>query len=185
MSLADYIARSRDIPGLSEHRRAFKIGSILPDCKPSFITTKHEFSGTFDKVSDRMELLLDTNGKYRRHGWKYYMDLGQVTHYLADYFTYPHNSNYPGGFKDHCVYEKIQMRTLRGYINSGMAERDEIPYKEFVNLDALLDFIRAKHAEYMRQSCCVEGDISYIVNLCEQVVEALNDLMGAAVVATA
>lgn len=30
---------------------------------------------------------------------RYYMNLGQVTHYVADYFTYPHNKIYPGNLR--------------------------------------------------------------------------------------
>lgn len=49
---------------------------------------------------------------------KYYRDLGQVSHYLADYFTFPHNKIYPGGFKDHCSYEERLKRDLRSYIKA-------------------------------------------------------------------
>ena len=29
-----------------------------------------------------------------------------ITHYVSDYFTFPHNANYPGNLKDHCIYEE-------------------------------------------------------------------------------
>ena len=44
------------------------------------------------------------------------IDLGQIFHYIADYFTFPHNSNYSGSLKDHCIYEKYLKFRLRSYI---------------------------------------------------------------------
>ena len=32
--------------------------------------------------------------------------LGVIIHYIADYFTFPHNDHYPGNVKDHCYYER-------------------------------------------------------------------------------
>lgn len=51
------------------------------------------------------------------------MDLGQISHYLADYFTYPHNKIYPGSLKDHCSYEEKLKRDLRRYIRTDAANR--------------------------------------------------------------
>ena len=33
--------------------------------------------------------------------------LGVIIHYIADYFTFPHNDHYPGNVKDHCYYDVI------------------------------------------------------------------------------
>lgn len=75
---------------------------------------------------------------------KYYRDLGQVSHYLADYFTFPHNKIYPGGFKDHCSYEERLKRDLRSYIKSGEAERQHISGGHFVDAKALCDYTRKR-----------------------------------------
>ena len=44
--------------------------------------------------------------------------VGEVVHYIADYFTFPHNEIYPGNLKDHCMYEKELKLYLREYLNS-------------------------------------------------------------------
>jgi len=178
ISLAGYITDSTEIPSLCRHRKAFAIGSILPDCKPNFLTTKHEFNGTFGKVTVRMERLVeDDKGKYRRHGWTYYRDMGQVCHYLADYFTYPHNKTYSGGFFQHCAYEAKLKHSLTECIISGRAAYLEAPYVEIGSFEELIDYIYAKHDEYLRRNRCVEEDIPYIITLCKQVVISITELV--------
>ena len=54
ISLAKYIVQDMQIPEMVEHRKAFYLGSILPDCVPSFLTTRHEFDGTFDQLKERI-----------------------------------------------------------------------------------------------------------------------------------
>ena len=38
ISLAKYLMNNMQVQDLNEHKKAFYIGSILPDIKPSFIT---------------------------------------------------------------------------------------------------------------------------------------------------
>ena len=58
--LARYLAdQMPDTASLQSHRKAFCLGSILPDIKPSFITRRHEFYGTFEDVKNRMKELAD------------------------------------------------------------------------------------------------------------------------------
>ena len=52
ISLAQFIVKNSDSLELNQHKKAFYLGSILPDCKPSFLTEKHQFNGTFEKVQD-------------------------------------------------------------------------------------------------------------------------------------
>ena len=42
ISLAKYIVGRVEEQGLVKHKKAFYLGSILPDCKPSFFTEKQE-----------------------------------------------------------------------------------------------------------------------------------------------
>ena len=59
--LARYLAdQMPDTASLQSHRKAFCFGSILPDIKPSFITRRHEFFGTFEDVKAQMKELVDT-----------------------------------------------------------------------------------------------------------------------------
>lgn len=125
LSLAKYIVKKTSDENLKKHRLSFYLGSILPDCKPSFFYRKHEINGTFPDVKKQIEKLI--YGKKNRpvkNKRKYYMDLGQVTHYVADYFTFPHNKIYPGGLKEHCAYEEELKHRLREYLKSSNGQEE-------------------------------------------------------------
>lgn len=154
------------------HGRALKIGSILPDCVPSFLTTRHEFYGTIDELHRRVDRLFD--GYY--YSWQrstvFYLRLGEILHYTADYFTYPHNSFYPGTMKDHCIYEGELKRRLKSYVTlldaAGSAEplidEDQIPV--FYDTDDIIDFISDCHLNYEKQpEHDIHNDICTIIDV--------------------
>lgn len=53
ISLAGYLLCNSEIEELQEHRKAFYLGSILPDCVPSFFTRKHRIDTTFEILKKR------------------------------------------------------------------------------------------------------------------------------------
>ena len=171
------------IQSFDKHKKAFYIGSILPDCKPSFITRRHEITGTFSRVENTIHKL--THG-YQNIGdlsTVYFTRLGEVIHYIADYFTFPHNREYPGNIKEHCIYEGKLKHQLRSYIKDVSAQTLEIQnetflpsgnWKHFNNVPDICNFIREAHADYIRrQTHSVEEDCRYIVGICSQVVMAI------------
>ena len=87
ISLARYIAQDMDFPTMNHHRKAFYLGSILPDCKPSFLTQRHEFVGTFDMVRERICNLSQDSDLMLDNGRAYMRRLGEIIHYIADYFN--------------------------------------------------------------------------------------------------
>jgi len=174
ISLAKYIVDSLNEQELMKHKKAFYFGSILPDCKPSFLTTRHEIRGTFEKVEEEIKRL--TTGENIQNMRAFFRDLGQVIHYIADYFTFPHNEHYQGNLKDHCVYEEKLKRSLREYISSGEALKNRAKAKALDTPEAICDFIKKAHESYMNLKSNVEEDCKTIVALCHQVVEAIIQL---------
>lgn len=173
ISLAGYIVDNLQQQDLVKHKKAFYLGSILPDCKPTFLTTKHEFGTTFQKLKDDMTKLTianDTNMNNKRAYWR---NLGQVIHYIADYFTFPHNITYVGTLKDHCVYEKHLKFQLKEYIKSGEATKRISKFIRLESLEALFQFIEKTHKEYVKCKRCVLEDCEFIVNITLQVVNTL------------
>lgn len=173
ISLALYLADSVNFNDISNHKLSFCIGSILPDCKPSFLTTRHEISATFDKVKEDIKKLIYEYNNGEENSSSFIRNLGQVIHYLADYFTYPHNLIYPGNLKDHCVYENELKYGLKNYIKSGDALKNKKKISEFTTIDSLFDFIQKSHEEYLKTKNSVQDDCIYIVSLCHQVVEGI------------
>lgn len=181
ISLAQYIVKDMEVPVMMNHRKAFYLGSILPDCKPSFLTQRHEFDGTFRMLEERICSLSQDAVLIENNERAYMRRLGEVIHYIADYFTYPHNSFYEGNLKDHCVYEKELKFRLREYVRSGEAFRTRIDVKKFETPEAVCAFIRKAHEEYQKIKHGVKEDCEFIVRTCHQVVQAIIYLISLAV----
>ena len=177
ISLAKYIVDSLEEQDLVKHKKAFYLGSILPDCKPSFLTVKHEMDGTFPKLQQDLKRLLELQRTSQINMRVFYRNLGEVIHYIADYFTFPHNPHYTGNLKDHCVYEKRLKYSLREYIQSGEAEKNRVSIQQSVqnlgSVEAICEFIQNAHNMYVKLKNTVEGDCRQIVSLWHQVVEAV------------
>lgn len=177
ISLAKYIVGSLEEQDLVKHKKAFYLGSILPDCKPSFLTVKHEIEGTFPKIQNELKNLVELRQSSKINMRVFYRNLGEMIHYIADYFTFPHNATFTGNLKDHCIYEKHLKESLKDYIQSGEAKKNQ-PHilKSVQNLnstEAICNFIRKKHEAYIKLKNTVEEDCRQIVSLCHQVVEAV------------
>ena len=178
ISLARYIVDSIEDKDLKKHRFSFYIGSILPDIKPSFLYKRHEIEGTYADIQRHIARL--SEGKKlveKKKNRKYYRDLGQISHYLADYFTYPHNKIYPGNMKAHCSYEEKLKRDLRSYLRSGEAARERGEKLVFKNAENLCDFIRKSHNDYLERKHGVEEDIHQIVDVNYKALAGMMDLL--------
>ncbi|MDE6313347.1 MAG: zinc dependent phospholipase C family protein [Lachnospiraceae bacterium] len=173
ISLARYLVGTMKLNSLEKHKKAFYLGSILPDCKPSFLTKRHEIQGTFEDVRQYVMNLTTSYNVLHHNARAYYRNLGQVIHYIADYFTFPHNEIYTGSIKDHCVYEKKLKFALNEYIKSGEAQKNQKKAQEFKSPEALLDYVQKVHTEYLKIKKEVEADCRYIVEVCHTVVEAI------------
>ena len=165
ISLAKYMVESLNDEGLRKHKLAFYLGSILPDIKPSFIYKRHEIKGTFPAIRKHIARLSEGKRVIEKNGRKYYMDLGQISHYLADYFTFPHNETYEGSLKEHCSYEEKLKHDLRSYIHSIATVRILNEEPNFCSAEALCDFIQMAHDDYIGRKHDVEDDIRHIVEV--------------------
>lgn len=176
VSLAVYLINAMDSQLLEEHKKAFIMGSILPDCKPSFVTTKHNMKETFDMVCEAIKELANASWEdFKRISTAYCRKLGEVTHYLADYFTFPHNDVFDGNIREHCSYEKKLKFALREYIDNGDIS---IPRNcHFNSAKELLEYVKSYHTQYLMTSKSVESDCRYIVGLCYTVVVGILNLM--------
>ena len=54
ISLAVQIMDSMELDNVFDYRLPFYVGSIWPDCRPSFVTTPHKFDITFDDIEHKI-----------------------------------------------------------------------------------------------------------------------------------
>ena len=178
ISLARYMVENLKDEELKRHKFSFYLGSILPDIKPSFLYKRHEMDGTFPYVSRHIRRLSEGDALIRKKkGCKYYRDLGQISHYLADYFTFPHNCVFTGSIREHCIYEKKLKFALRSYIRSGEINVNSTVVRRFTTPQQLCDYVIQIHQQYLKCNKTVESDCRYIVALCHVAVAGILNLL--------
>ena len=175
--LGRYLSDTAYTEELRRHRKAFLLGSILPDCRPSFVTKRHEYNATYEEFQKSVLALTEDCNLLLRNERVYCRQLGEVIHYLADYFTYPHNTVYPGSLKDHCHYENDLKHYLKEYISSGKAEREQGIRYQFYSVQELFSYIESCHREYMAGEHTVEHDAYWIVTVSSQVLSGIYQIV--------
>ncbi len=185
MRKKSHISLSRGvIKGLGEsniikHRYTFYIGSIVPDCIPSFITRRHNMEQTFDIFVKHMEKFVRVLSKRNKIGFRQSIRVGMITHYIADYFTLPHNSHYEGGFKEHCVYEGQQLKFMRSFVDKVRQGQLKIERPEALSdIKQVVDYINSKHQEYVKLHQGVKEDCEFSLETCLCVVLSLFGIAG-------
>ena len=63
ISLARFLIRKAGDDVLRRRWKAFYVGSLLPDCRPSFLTVRHEYDETFDMVEQKIRRLTEDSGR--------------------------------------------------------------------------------------------------------------------------
>ena len=171
--LADQMPATKS---LQSHRKAFCLGSILPDIKPSFLTKKHEYFGTFDEVQRKMEALVNSSPQECKER-VYWRRAGEVMHYMADYFTFPHNINFTGNLYEHNKYEKHLKNHLKRYIESGAVKSMEVQPVCFGSFSELVEYIKGRHDRYLLKERNIAEDVQYILSICFQVIYGILHLV--------
>lgn len=173
--LARYLADQMPAnESLQSHRKAFCLGNILPDIQPSFVTKRHEYFGTFDEVQGKIRRLVQSGAGYNdRVFWR---RSGEVMHYIADYFTFPHNKNFTGNLYEHNKYEKHLKNHLKRYIESGAADRMVILPVNFGSFRELVEYIGNAHERYLLKERNIAEDVQYILRICSQVIHGILQL---------
>ena len=174
--LARYLADQLTVDeSLQSHRKAFCLGSILPDIRPSFVVKKHEYFSSFGEIQEKMLQLVE-HGPLEGKERVYWRNFGEVLHYVADYFTFPHNRTYTGSLYEHSQYEKILKQRLKICIKSGAAGAYVFRDVYFKNLEELTEFIQVSHTSYLRKKRNITEDIQYILMVCYQVIQGIVQL---------
>ena len=164
--LGRYLAdQMSEVYSLQQHRKAFCLGNIMPDLRPSFLTTRHEFFGTFNQLQNKMKELVERNPE-EENARVYWRRFGEVMHYMADYFTFPHNRTYKGSLAEHNSYEAELKNRLKECILSGRADSQLEEAKHFDSFEELVEYIRERHAD----------DIRFILSVCDQVIQGIFQL---------
>ena len=91
-------------------------------------------------------------------------------HYLADYFTFPHNTTFDGNLKDHCLYERDMKHELRARIQTEEAieifENQQKKQNQIHTSAQLFDYIEKMHQSYLQRRRNLTDDCRWIMEMC-------------------
>ena len=174
LSLASYILNSQGMEVLCKYKIAFYWGNILPDCVPSFFTRKHCIEDTFHIMEKELTLLIEDYDYNKGITGYFCKHLGILLHYIADYFTYPHNTFFTGSMVEHCLYEKEMKLFLRSYIKSNvqnMVTKKIKPLPDSNGVAYISSLVKEAHKQYSKSKHSVKNDCEFILSICHQVVD--------------
>ena len=97
-------------------------------------------------------------------------------HYIADYFTFPHNRTFDGTLRQHNSYEKHLKNELKAFVLAGKADAYAEKGIRFETLNQLLQYIKEHHRRYLNCKRNIDDDIRYIISVCYQVFQGLSQL---------
>lgn len=173
ISVAKGVISGLELEERINHRLFFYIGSIWPDCIPSFITRRHCIEDTFDIFKHNMDKFVRKFNSRRDMGIISTWRMGVMLHYIADYFTFPHNSNYTGNLRAHCRYEEELKHCMYSYVDKiDAAECREIAFV-LPDTAAIAEYIKNRHTQYKLTESNVYRDCRYSVLACMCVMASL------------
>ncbi len=174
--LARYMMANTLYREFSPYKKSYYIGNILPDCVPSFVTTKHNMESTFPMLKAEIRSLTQIAGLAAVSDRYFVRRLGVVLHYVADYFTYPHNPIFTGSLSEHCSYEEDLKHHLREFLSSSAATEIKRRTRCLKSTEEIIQYIVCRHREYLLYRPGVDTDCRFILDVCFTVSESVMKL---------
>ena len=146
------------------HGFALKLGSIMPDILVHTYLKGHKYDTTCARVEQNLAALKSSGTWSLMNCFR----LGYNLHFLEDYFTYPHNAHFDGGFVAHCWYEHRLSKVMSSYLKQARAGAP-LPAAG----GSVRTVLEHRHAEYMQAAPSPENDAAYIVSAAQVVAQEL------------
>ena len=172
MKMKTHVKISRDIHGYIEQKIGsqlspflFALGNILPDLAIHLRIKSHTKHRSLNYLLRRIRSL-----RRNRHRSKLYISLklGIITHFISDFFCYPHTEKYDGTLNEHRLYEKSLARYAK--------QRDSLMPNHLIIYPVLQDFesaINELYKKYLQIEQSFENDIRYALHTARSVTLAL------------
>lgn len=143
------LAHIQQTTGVTFDANAFRYGNLKPDLTGTYLTKRHYPSIMFEEVKDKIRTFCQKYTLHEVNGRELSIDLGEICHYLTDFFCYPHNDDlYPHGLFAHYVYEKRTALCLRRSLTTahfeGWVDGVVAPY----TVEGLISRIEGLHRKY-------------------------------------
>lgn len=151
--------------GVTFDEAGFLYGNLKPDLTGTYLTKRHYPSVMYDEVMGKLCAFLERYTIGSDNGYELSVDLGEICHYLTDFFCYPHNDDiYDRNLLMHYIYEKRICVGLRHRLSAAKFSAWAGPIVPAQSFEALEHRIGELHHRYKYYTVhhCIENDIEYI-----------------------
>ena len=166
IALAVGLVHGLDLKERMRHKLSFYIGSIGPDLAPGFFARRHCIDETFDLMTYHMVKFLNNYQPKRDLSIRSSFRLGIVMHYIADYFTFPHNTHFTGTISEHCSYEETLKKDMYTYIGAVLKDEPLAELPVFSDIEHVIDHFNSVHDRYMTLPGKTATDCEYSYHTC-------------------
>lgn len=144
--LMDHIERTC---GITFEKSGFLYGNLKPDLTGTYLTKRHYPSLMMEEVIEKIHTFVEKYTIGTINGHDLSVDLGEICHFITDFFTFPHNDDiYHRNLLAHYIYEKRIALIVRRRLT-------EERYNEWIDsvipttsVDALITRLLAMHNDY-------------------------------------
>ena len=144
--LLDYVEQTC---GVTFDRSAFVYGNLKPDLTGTYLSKRHNPSIMMEEVMDKIRTFTDRYTIGPVNGSELSVDLGEICHFMTDFFTYPHNDDiFERNLLAHYVYEKRVALVIRRRMTEARFEEWASPIIPPVSVDGLISRIGSMHDAY-------------------------------------
>ena len=172
MNLSRYIMDHMDSGESKLQKALFVFGSIEPDINMltylrGSIHGEEKLRGhNYENVIRYMEKLTRKLERGGMGSLRRSFVLGKLVHYVADSFTYPHNSIFPGNLREHCQYET----ELHSYVDKMIADGNVDMSKIDADED-IIAYLGNMHDSYVEAVPGPDTDYRFITKAISMVTE--------------
>lgn len=144
--LMDYVEQTC---GVTFDSSGFVYGNLKPDLTGTYLTKRHNPSIMMDEVMDKIRAFTEKYTIGPVNDRELSVDLGEICHYMTDFFTFPHNDDiYERNLLAHYLYEKRVALVIRRRMTEDKFEQWASPIIPPTTVDALIARIGSMHDAY-------------------------------------
>jgi hypothetical protein len=156
--------------GICLDKQSFLLGNILPDLTLSFIVRPHFIDSSIQHIRDEIKRLIPAHNDSVYCGSDFSRRLGEICHYCADFFCFPHSIYYKGDIPSHVRYEKALYHYLKDNIIESTWKASTVKRSGKIDGDEVVDRIYEAQNEYHQAVPSFDTDVTFSLQACLHVI---------------
>ena len=137
---------------------SFVYGSMLPDLNLKYRMSMHSKREDWDTV---LKIIDEITCSKEKENENISIKLGMLSHYLCDFFTFPHNEAFGKNIIHHELYEQAQRILWWGKLEKIWNECTEEIKVELKSIKDIISYIEDMHSIYIRNLGDKKRDIFF------------------------